>query len=111
MKLSKRDWIINIENAASRVAAEYGKAGVDSVFRRYGAHGVCDLYTMTSLTPVSQVFASIHHQTPHVHLIYCSPQVFDEKTVLTSQQHQCDYLLFLLNALLLMACKILLLIK
>lgn len=43
MKLSKRDWIINIENAASRVAAEYGKAVVDSVFRRYGAHSLNDL--------------------------------------------------------------------
>ena len=43
MKLSKRDWIINIENAASRVAAEYGKAVVDSVFHRYGAHNLSDL--------------------------------------------------------------------
>lgn len=43
MKLSKRDWIINIENAASQVAAEFGKAVVDSVFRLYDAHGVHDL--------------------------------------------------------------------
>lgn len=55
MKLSKRDWIINIENAASRVAAEYGKAVVDSVFRRYGAHGVCDLASCY----YSEVFADL----------------------------------------------------
>lgn len=55
MKLSKRDWIINIENAASRVATEYGKAVVDSVFRRYGAHGVHDLASCY----YSEVFADL----------------------------------------------------
>ncbi len=55
MKLSKRDWIINIENAASQVAAEYGKAVVDSVFRRYGAHGVYDLASCY----YSEVFADL----------------------------------------------------
>lgn len=43
MKLSKRDWLINIENAASRAATEYGEAVVDFVFRRYGAHSIDDL--------------------------------------------------------------------
>lgn len=55
MKLSKRDWIINIENAASRVAAEYGKAVVDSVFRRYGAHSLGDLASCY----YSEVFADL----------------------------------------------------
>lgn len=55
MKLSKRDWIINIENAASIVAAEYGKAVVDSVFRRYGAHGIHDL----AFCYYSEVFADL----------------------------------------------------
>ena len=41
--LSNRDWVINIENAASRVAAEYGQAVVASVFRRHDAHGLEDL--------------------------------------------------------------------
>lgn len=41
--LSNRDWQINIENAASRVAAEYGQAVVDSVFHRYDAHSISDL--------------------------------------------------------------------
>ncbi len=55
MKLSKRDWIINIENAASRVAAEYGKVVVDSVFRRYGAHSLSDLASCY----YSEVFADL----------------------------------------------------
>ncbi len=55
MKLSKRDWIINIENAASKVAAEYGKAVVDSVFRRYDAHSISDLASCY----YSEVFADL----------------------------------------------------
>ena len=43
VKLSKKDWLTNIENSASRVAAEYGQAVVDSVFRRYDAHSLSDL--------------------------------------------------------------------
>ena len=55
MKLSKRDWIINIENAASRVAAEYGQAVVDAVFRRYDAHDLSDL----AFCYYSEVFADL----------------------------------------------------
>ena len=36
-------WEINIETAASAVAAEFGSAVVDSVFARYDAHSFCDL--------------------------------------------------------------------
>jgi hypothetical protein len=36
-------WTINIENAASRAAAEYGSEVVNSVFARYSAHGLHDL--------------------------------------------------------------------
>lgn len=36
-------WEINIETAASTVAAEFGSAVVDSVFARYDAHSFCDL--------------------------------------------------------------------
>ncbi|MCD8348260.1 MAG: hypothetical protein LUD16_10020 [Lachnospiraceae bacterium] len=43
MNLSTKDWIINIENTASRVANEYGQAVVDSVFHRYNAHSLRDL--------------------------------------------------------------------
>ena len=55
MKISKRDWIINIENAASKVAAEYGNAVVDSVFRRYGAHSIENLDSCY----YSEVFADL----------------------------------------------------
>lgn len=33
----------NIENAASKVAAEYGSEVAQSVFQRYDAHGTYDL--------------------------------------------------------------------
>lgn len=36
-------WTINIETAASRVAAEYGSAVVNSVFARYDATGLHNL--------------------------------------------------------------------
>lgn len=43
MQLSKQDWIINIEDAAFRAAAEFGNDVVASVFSRYGARSVDDL--------------------------------------------------------------------
>lgn len=48
-------WEINIENAASRVAAEYGLSAVNSVFARYDAHGFHDL----SSCYFSEVFADL----------------------------------------------------
>ncbi len=56
MKQSEKTmWIINIENAASEVAAEYGSATVDSVFARYSAHGLHDLASCY----YSEVFADL----------------------------------------------------
>ena len=44
MRYSESDmWEINIENAASTVAAEYGNAVAKSIFARYGAHDFYDL--------------------------------------------------------------------
>ena len=44
MRCSESDmWEINIENAASTVAAEYGNAVAKSIFARYGAHDFYDL--------------------------------------------------------------------
>ena len=43
MKITRKDWLINIENAAAIVATEYGQAVVDSVFSRYDSHGLYDL--------------------------------------------------------------------
>ncbi len=48
-------WEINIENAASRVADEYGSSAVNSVFARYDAHGFHDL----SSCYYSEVFADL----------------------------------------------------
>ena len=42
-KSERRNWIINIENTAATVSAQVGQAVVDSVFKRYGAHGVEDI--------------------------------------------------------------------
>lgn len=48
-------WEINIENAASRVAAEYGSAVVNSVFARYKATGLHNLASCY----YSEVFADL----------------------------------------------------
>ena len=48
-------WEINIDNAASRVAAEYGSSIVDSVFARYDAKGLNKL----SSCYYSEVFADL----------------------------------------------------
>ena len=42
-KSERRNWIINVENTAAIVSAQVGQAVVDSVFKRYGAHGIEDL--------------------------------------------------------------------
>ncbi len=48
-------WEINIDNAASRVAAEYGSSVVDSLFTRYDATGLNNL----SSCYYSEVFADL----------------------------------------------------
>ena len=48
-------WEINIENAASRVAAEYGSSTVESVIARYDAHNLSDLASCY----FSEVFADL----------------------------------------------------
>lgn len=42
-KSERKNWIINIENIATAVSTQVGRAVVDSVFKRYGAHGTWDL--------------------------------------------------------------------
>lgn len=51
----KEMWTINIETAASRVAAEYGSAVVNSVFARYDATGLHNLASCY----FSEVFADL----------------------------------------------------
>lgn len=48
-------WTINIENAASRAAAEYGSEVVNSVFARYDATGLRNLASCY----YSEVFAEL----------------------------------------------------
>ena len=48
-------WTIDIETAASRVAAEYGSAVVNSVFARYDATGLHNLASCY----YSEVFADL----------------------------------------------------
>lgn len=48
-------WETNIENAASRVATEYGSAVVNSVFSRYDATGLHNLASCY----YSEVFADL----------------------------------------------------
>ena len=42
-KYERENWIINIENTATAVEARLGSAVVESVFKRYDAHGLYDL--------------------------------------------------------------------
>lgn len=37
------NWITNIENTAAVIESQLGLAVVESVFKRYGAHGTWDL--------------------------------------------------------------------
>lgn len=55
-KSERRNWIINIENTAATVSAQVGQAVVDSVFRRYGAHGIEDL----NPSDLSEVFNELY---------------------------------------------------
>jgi hypothetical protein len=54
-KPEKEMWRINIENAAAAVAEQYGNETVESVFRRYDAHGMYDL----SPSYYSEVFGDL----------------------------------------------------
>lgn len=48
-------WTVNIENAASRVAAEYSSSVINSVFARYDATGLHNLASCY----YSEVFADL----------------------------------------------------
>ncbi len=42
-KRERENWIMNIENTAAAIESQLGSAVVESVFKRYGAHGTWDL--------------------------------------------------------------------
>ena len=56
-KSERKHWIINIENTAAAVSAQVGQAVVDSVFKRYGAHGTWDLNPSYLTDVFSELYA------------------------------------------------------
>jgi len=42
-KQERDNWIVNIENSAAAIESQLDSAVVESVFKRYGAHGTWDL--------------------------------------------------------------------
>ena len=42
-KRERNNWIVNIENTAAAIESQLGSAVVESVLKRYGAHGTWDL--------------------------------------------------------------------
>ena len=56
-KSERQNWIINIENTAAEVSGQVGQAVVDSVFRRYGAHGLWDLNPVYLPDVFSELYA------------------------------------------------------
>lgn len=55
-KSERKNWTINIENTVAAVSAQVGQAVVDSVFKRYGAHGIWDL----NPSYLSDVFSELY---------------------------------------------------
>ena len=57
--MTKREcnnWIANIENTAAAIESQLGSAAVESVFKRYGAHGTWDL----SPSNLPEVFSELY---------------------------------------------------
>lgn len=67
--LSNRDWVINIEKAAAKVAAEYGQKVVDFVFCRYAANSLEDL----AFCYYSEVFCDLE-QTANDQRLHSRPK-------------------------------------
>lgn len=53
----RKNWIVNIESTAAAVSAQVGQAVVDSVFRRYDAHGIWDLNSSYLPDVFSELYA------------------------------------------------------
>ena len=52
----RNNWIVNIENSAAAIESQLGSAVVESVFKRYGAHGTWDL----SPSEMPDVFSELY---------------------------------------------------
>ena len=55
-KMSKEDWIANLENVSNTVASNLGSETVDFVFAKYGATNIEDL----SESHYSEVFSELY---------------------------------------------------
>ena len=56
-KKEREKWIINIENSAAVICSQLGSAVVDSVFKRYNAHGTHDLNSSHLADVFSELYA------------------------------------------------------
>uniref|UniRef100_UPI003FF0FEBA hypothetical protein n=1 Tax=Candidatus Fimivicinus sp. TaxID=3056640 RepID=UPI003FF0FEBA len=56
-KSERKNWIINIENAAAAISAQVGQAVVDSVFQRYGTQSVWNLNSSDLPDVFSELYA------------------------------------------------------
>ena len=53
----RNNWIVNIENTAAAIESQLGSAVVESVFKRYGAHGTWDLRSSDLPDVFSELYA------------------------------------------------------
>ena len=56
-KRERNNWIVNIENTAVAIESQLGSAVVESVFKRYGAHGTGDLRSSDLPDIFSELYA------------------------------------------------------
>ena len=56
-KHERDNWVVNIENTAAVIESQLGSAVVDSVFKRYGAHGTWDLRSSNLPEVFSELYA------------------------------------------------------
>lgn len=56
-KRERDNWIVNIENTATVIESQLGAAVVESVFKRYGAHGTGGLRSSDLPDIFSELYA------------------------------------------------------
>ena len=56
-KRERENWIVNIENTAAAIESQLGSAVVESVFKRYGAHGTWELRSSDLPDVFSELYA------------------------------------------------------
>ena len=56
-KSERKNWLINIENSAAVIESQLGPSTVQSVFERYGTHGIRDLRSSDLPDLFSELYA------------------------------------------------------